>query len=294
MNHLEKIKLNVGTSPIWRKDGWLALDHKPSRVKQRTILGDANNIPLKPKECSTIFCSHVIEHIPQYKFEDVLVEFNRVLEKNGIIRILTPDLYKLAKAYVENDQDFLKKMIIEDENVRTDLGYGGTFMNFLISPGQDTVLFNRQISEFIAGYGHVYLYDFEMLSKLLERYGFSNIQKKEFCDSEYDEYKEPLHVEGMEPVWIDLNKEFFNKHDFVHIYNEKTGQYETNFTVTGFDRDPETSLIVEAKKGRDVIETDIKDVRNFNYSKSLLNEKKFQLKYEKIKSISQLIDSDYK
>ena len=45
----------MGPSPIWKKDGWLTLDHKPSRVDQKAILGDADNITLENKTCKTIF-----------------------------------------------------------------------------------------------------------------------------------------------------------------------------------------------------------------------------------------------
>lgn len=284
-------KLNVGPSPIWKKDGWMAIDHKPSRVDQPTILGDANNIPLDDKICSIIFCSHVFEHIPHHKLEHVLVEFNRVLEKNGTVRLLTPDLYVIAKAYVEKDREMFEKLISEDENVRTDLGLGGTFMNFIISPGQDTALFNRSLTEFIGGYGHVYLYDFEMLKTLLERYGFKAEQKK-FCESNIQDFSEPLHIEGMDPVWVDLNQEFFQKHNLIHHYNEKEKKYETNFAITGFDRDPISSLIVEAKKTRDVNQVNILDKRNYNYSQSLLDDENFRLKYKRMKSESAAIDED--
>ena len=36
-------------------------------------------------------------------------------------------------------------------------------MNFIVSPGQDTALLNRNLNNFIAGYAHLYAYDFEML-----------------------------------------------------------------------------------------------------------------------------------
>lgn len=284
-------KLNVGPSPIWKKDGWMAIDHKPSRVDQPTILGDANNIPLDDKTCSIIFCSHVFEHIPHHKLEHVLVEFNRILEKNGTVRLLTPDLYVLAKAYIEKDREMFEKLISEDENVRTDLGLGGTFMNFIISPGQDTALFNRSLTEFIGGYGHVYLYDFEMLKTLLERYGFKAEQKK-FCESNIQDFSEPLHIEGMDPVWVDLNQEFFQKHNLIHHYNEKEKKYETNFAITGFDRDPIASLIVEAKKIRDVNQVNILDKRNYHYSQSLLDDENFSLKYKRMTSMSAAIDED--
>lgn len=284
-------KLNVGPSPIWKKDGWVTIDHKPSRVDQKTILGDANNIPLDDKSCSAIFCSHVIEHIPTYKFEHILVEFNRVLEKDGIVRFLTPNLRLFAKAYVENDDTFFDKLLTEHEYVRNDLGRGGYFMNFLSSPGQDTALFNRSLTEFIGGLAHVYLYDFEMMKILLERYGFSQVEEKKFCESSLKDFEEPSHVEGMKPKWNILNSEFYKKHNLIHRYDEKEGTYETNFSITGFDRDPLISLIVEAKKSKDVNEVNIQDKRNFEYSKSLLDDKKFKLKYNMLTSISNIIDN---
>ncbi len=279
------IKLNVGPSPIWKKDGWMTLDHKPSRVDQHAILGDADNIPVEADSCKTIFCSHVIEHIPNYKFEKILVEFNRVLETDGIVRILSPNLYRLAKAYVEKDKTFYEKLLNEDENIRKDLGYGGTFMNCIVSPGQDTVIFNNSLTEFIGGLGHIYLYDFEMLKTLLERYGFYEIKQKKFCESEFKDYEEPLHVEGMKPEWQDLNKKFFEKHDLINQYNPKKKMYETNFILTGFDRDPVTSLIVEAKKEKNIDSLNIKDLRNYDYGRSLLDDKIFQNKYDSMKKM---------
>ena len=289
---MNDVKLNVGPSPIWKKDGWLTLDHKPSRVDQKAILGDADNIPLENKTCKTIFCSHVIEHIPNYKFEKILLEFNRVLKKDGILRILSPDLFLLARAYVNKDEIFLKKLLEEDENLRRDLGFGGTFLNCIVSPGQDTVIFNNNLTEFIGGIGHIYLYDFEMLKILLERYGFYEIKQQNMSESEFPDYREPLHVEGMEPIWQDLNKKFFDKHGLINQYNPKKKIYETNFILTGFDRDPSTSLIVEAKKEKDVDSILIKDVRNYNYSQSILDDKKFQKKYQNIRKISTLIDKE--
>ena len=283
---MKDIKLNVGPSPIWKKEGWLTLDHKQSRVDQKAVLGDADNIPLENKSCKTVFCSHVIEHIPHYKFEHVLLEFNRVLQKDGIVRILSPNLLLLAKAYVEKDETVYKKILDEDENVRTDLGYGGTFMNFIVSPGQDTIIFNNTLTKFITGLGHIYLYDFEMLKILLERYGFYDIKQQKFCESELKDYEEPVHVEGMEPKWQDLNKQFFQSHELINQYNPQKKTYETNFILTGFDRDPITSLIVEAKKEKDIDLLQIKDSRNYDYSQSILDDTNFQNKYENIKKMT--------
>ena len=65
----------------------------------------------------------------------------------------------------------------------------------------------------------------------------------------------------------------------------------SNFSITGFDRDPMISLIVEAKKNKDVNEVNILDKRNFEYSTSLLDDKKFKLKCNMLTSISNIIDN---
>ena len=103
------IKLNVGASPIWHKDGWSKLDHKIKENTDSQIAGDAVNIALNENSCSTIFCSHMFEHVPHVRLEKILLEFNRVLEKDGVLRILTPDLLKIATAYVNQDEAFFKK-----------------------------------------------------------------------------------------------------------------------------------------------------------------------------------------
>lgn len=292
---MEKVKLNVGASPIWAKEGWNTLDHKVREESETSILGDASDIPLKDCSCETIFNSHMFEHIPHVKLENILIEFNRVLEKDGILRILTPDLKKIAKAYVETDEEFFKKVKEEDESIRTDLGYGGMFMNFVVSPGQDTALMNRQLTEFISGYAHVYLYDFEMLEILLKCCGFYSINQRGFCVSEYPDYKEPMHVIGLDPIWQNLNQAFYKKNGLIHFYDEATGKYNINFKITGFDRDPLTSLIVECRKSHTIDKNKYKSLnasnKNYNrYGQSLLKDKKFRLKCEITKEISRVID----
>jgi hypothetical protein len=294
----EPIKLNVGASPIWIKEGWHTLDHKVREKSETSITGDASCVPLEDYSCGTIFNSHMIEHVPHVKLENIFIEFNRVLEKNGILRILTPDLKKIAKAYVERDEVFFKKAKDEDESLRTDLGYGGMFMNFIVSPGQDTALLNRRLTEFISGYAHIYLYDFEMLEIILKRCGIYEICQKEFCISDCPDYKEPLHVVGLDPIWQDLNQVFYKKYGLVHFYDDVAGKYNINFKITGFDRDPLTSLIVECRKGQTVDKgkyVSLNESReNYNrYGQSLLKDKQFRLKYEIIKEISHKIGEQF-
>ena len=286
----KKIKLNVGASPIWQQQGWHTLDHKYRDNSETSILGDASNIPLKDKSCSVLFSSHMFEHIPHTKLEKIILEFNRVLDLGGIVRILTPNLKKIAKAYAENDYDFFNLAREEDENIRTDLGIGGMFMNFIVSPGQDTALFNRNLDEFIAGYAHLYCYDFEMLKILFKKNGFEEVYEKDFCVSVEQDFETPLHVIGLEPKWQNFNKKFYEKNNLIHYYDDKEGKYNINFKVTGFDRDPMTSLILEAKKTKDVNINDYEDSNvsksNYNrYAWSLLKDSNFKTKLNKIKKL---------
>jgi hypothetical protein len=294
----KRIKLNIGASPIWSKEGWLTLDHKVREGSESSLVGDAANIPLPDGDCQTLFNSHMIEHIPHSKLEGILLEFNRVLEADGILRILTPDLKKIAKAYVEEDEAFFKEALAEDENIRQDLGFGGKFMNFVVSPGQDTALFDRQLSEFISGYAHLYLYDFTMLKIILENCGFNKINHVGFTESKFPEYTEPLHVKGLDSGWHNFNQEFYKKNNLIHHYDEKEGKYNINFKVTGFDRDPLTSLIIEAHKDRSISKEEFENMnsnkKNYNrYGQSLLKDDSFKLKVDLLRSISSIIDTKY-
>ena len=60
-------------------------------------------------------------------------------------------------------------------------------MNFIVSPGQDTVLLDRGLKKFISGMAHLYLYDYDMLSKIRDC-GFKT-RKAKFNDSKLKEMR---------------------------------------------------------------------------------------------------------
>ena len=80
---MRNIRLNLGASPIWFKEGWYIVDHKIKKTNNTTIAGDATNIDLPDKSCSVVFCSHVFEHVPHYKLPIIISEINRILKKDG-------------------------------------------------------------------------------------------------------------------------------------------------------------------------------------------------------------------
>ncbi len=275
------MKLNLGAGPNWECDGWSILDHKIKKNSKTRIAGDLNDIKIKKNSCSTVFISHTLEHIPHIQIQRVLSEINRVMKVGATLRILVPNLEVIANAYVKKDKNFFKKAIDEDHSIRTDLGFGGMMMNFIVSPGQDTTLVNRNLNKFIAGYAHLYAYDFYMMKRLLQIAGFSNIKKKNFCSSKINDYRIPCHVLGMKPKYQNLNNKFYKKNNLIHEY--KNGKYNINFKFTGFDKDPLTSLIVEATKKKYIKVTKSNDI---NYSNKNYNRYAFALtKSPEIKKI---------
>jgi len=270
------MKINLGAGPNWEQNGWHVLDHKIEKNENFKIKGNLNNIGLKNKSCDAVFISHTLEHIPHIQIQNVLTEINRIMKIGATIRILVPNLEAIAKAYVKKDKKFFKKAIDEDHSIRKDLGFGGMFMNFIVSPGQDTVLLDRNLKNFIAGYAHLYAYDFDMMKILLNKCGFQSVKKKIFCESKISDFNIPCHILGKNKKYENLNNKFYKKNKLVHQY--KNGKYKINFKFTGFDKDPVTSLIIEAKK---ISFKKIKSKNNINFSKKNYNNYAFSLLYNK-------------
>ena len=270
------MKLNLGAGPNWKNEGWHILDHKINKNDEYKIKGNLNNINLKNQSCDLIFISHTLEHIPHIQIQNVLTEINRIMKKNSTIRILVPNLSAVAKAYVKKDKKFFKKALDEDHSIRQDLGLGGMFMNFIVSPGQDTILLDRDLNKFIAGYAHLYSYDFEMMKILLKKCGFKSIKQKNFCKSIIEDFKTPCHILGRSKKYENLNNQFYKKNKLIHNYSK--GKYEINFKFSGFDKDTLTSLILEATKEKYI---KIKKNNNVNLSKKNYNNYAFSLLHNK-------------
>ena len=223
-------KINIGAGPDWVRNGWDIADHKHGLIRTPSAWSLSN---IRDSSYDVVFTSHMVEHIPYQKINQTLAEINRIMKVGGVVRILCPDLKKLAQAYV-NAPELMDKYTNEDPLAKKmgDLGSGGIFMNFLVSEGTDSFLFSRG-GELIGGMAHVYAYDFQMLEALLKLNGFNEIREMKFCDSSIPELTEPLHPIGDEQIWKD------------------EAHWIRPYGVTGFDRDPNHSLIIEAKKEKE-------------------------------------------
>jgi len=182
------MKLNLG-SANWSKEGWTSFDHdflRPFRLPDQ-----AWELPYDDGVFDTVFSSHMIEHISHFRIEQTLAEINRVMSKGGVLRLLTPDLEVLCRAYVERDLAKLERCSREaGSSIHDDLGPAQTLLGFLYSPGYDNVMLDSSRSRIVGCYAHVFCYDYELLSGLLKAYGFCDVKRMSIDESRIPDHKD--------------------------------------------------------------------------------------------------------
>jgi len=68
----------------------------------------AKPLPFKDNTFDVIYASHVLEHIPWYKTEEVLTEWIRILKPGGQLEVWVPDGLKICKALVQAELEEIK------------------------------------------------------------------------------------------------------------------------------------------------------------------------------------------
>lgn len=272
-------KINIGAGSSWYEEGWELLDngsggyHEPWKHK-----GKCWDTGLPDDTYDIIFTSHMLEHVPHFRIEKTIAEFNRIMKTGATLRILVPDLKKYATAYVNGDVSYFSG----SRHYSDHLGIGGSFVRLLISPGQQTLAFSRELDEVFGGYAHLAAYDFEMMKRLLERWGFGEVMESAPGQSAIEELRTPQHLvhDGTE---VDRSDEFVKTREFM-----KTGK---PWHYGGFDKTSETQLVVEAVKVHTESYTFDKE---FDYNKvARFGDPLDKLKLSMFRVISRAIDAAY-
>ena len=241
-------KINIGAGPLWQFEDWEVLDNVPGKYTDiKKHFGKCWDSKLPSDSFDVIFCSHMLEHIPQFRLEKTIYEFNRILKIDGTVRILVPDLKKLALAYVKND----KKVFTGQKKYIEFMGVGSAFIRKILSPGGNTILVSREFDEIIGSYGHLFAFDFEMLRLILTKWGFGDIKNCKIGQSSITEISKNLQS------FVCGDKKYSLKDTFVKKKKYKASNEKYFFT--GFDKITENQLIVEAKK-----------IKNVKYSKAYI------------------------
>ena len=165
LESLFDIKLNFGCGGKIL-DGWINID--ACFLKGVDYVTDLRTrLPFKNSSIVRIYTEHVLEHLDFYKDIPVILnEFYRVLQPDGVIRIVVPDLEKYCTAYINNDLTWFKNVF----------------------PGCTGRA--QGINSIFLDHFHCFIFDLETLTDCLSKAGFTEIRKKPYGISDYPKFNE--------------------------------------------------------------------------------------------------------
>ena len=147
-------------------DGWINIDIDSD-------ISDLNHdvrksLPYEDNSADFIYHEHFIEHLTSEEGVVFLKETHRILKKNGIMRIATPDLDYIVFRYIYRwkHQAWIKVYGYSHIQTRAEM------MNICFRD-----------------WGHQYLYNKEELDRRLRESGFKKIYKQKFNKSKYPELR---------------------------------------------------------------------------------------------------------
>ena len=149
---IPSIKINLG-SGHWKFDGWVNVDFDLESLPE-VCANLAQSLPFKSGTADLMHTEDFIDQLELDQARLFLQECHRILKPDGVIRILTPDLERLAHLYL-NDPEQLKYLWTEHVRVPLQTGTVGEIFN----TGMRFA-------------GHTFLYDAETFTKLAAECGF--------------------------------------------------------------------------------------------------------------------------
>jgi len=156
--------------------GWLHLDLCPNDA--RYVSFDAREALFIPSDAmNMVFSEHMIEHISYDQGLFLAHEIFRVLKPGGRVRLATPDLARIcslaADTLNETQQNYVNFI---------NKSFGGDFNNRATFP----------INNMFFTYNHAFVYDEITLRELLERVGFTAVER---CMPRASQYAELNNLE---------------------------------------------------------------------------------------------------
>lgn len=137
----------------------------PANVRYGDIV---KGLPLPDGHVDLLYCSHVLEHLSLADFRTALRNCRRLLEPDGVFRIVMPDLRPLMERYVASADPDAAVTFMKWTGLGRERPQGGLVGRLVDS------LRNSQ---------HLWLWDYESAAAELETAGFRGIRRACFGDS---------------------------------------------------------------------------------------------------------------
>jgi predicted SAM-dependent methyltransferase len=161
---LRNVKLHIGAGPVHLK-GWVNIDNQPYEGLDH-VLDVTKGLPFH--DVSFIFAEHFIEHLDYETAVMFLKDCRRVLHKDGILRLTTPNLDWVWLAQYHYGQ-----WGADGEKVR------------------DCFWINKSFR----AWGHKFLYNFATLRDTLVAAGFGQVELASYGESKHEELRGLEHHE---------------------------------------------------------------------------------------------------
>ena len=161
-------KLHIGGG--WhRLEGWLNTDI--DLVPNVMLMDAMERFPFADDTIQFVYTEHMIEHIPREKATVMLRECYRVLRRDGVIRVTTPDLAAILGLYNTTLSDTQRHYLS---------WFCETFLPREPLPNAVSVV-NAQLRM----WGHQFLYDESTLGAALRDAGFRSVHRRRLGESDY-------------------------------------------------------------------------------------------------------------
>jgi SAM-dependent methyltransferase len=198
MSNAKVLKINIGSGPHGKPD-WVNLDwgalallsklpwlrrllialrllpahYKTDWPSQPRLCDCRKKLPFADGSVDFAYSSSFLEHLPRWQALKLLRECHRVLHPGGVLRISVPDLRLLAEKYVQRDQPYYAQLQPPGVDAAWTVGdsFVSTFQGHDMWSEPDWV--GRLRARFIRG--HLWMYDFHSLSRLLMAAGFKEV-----------------------------------------------------------------------------------------------------------------------
>lgn len=106
--------LNIGCGTNYHPD-WINIDLEST--SSDVIAHDVRmGLPFDNATIDYIYCSHLLEHLTKHEGQKFLENVVRVLNPQGVVRLVVPDLETIAKIYLEKLKAVEEGIISEESN----------------------------------------------------------------------------------------------------------------------------------------------------------------------------------
>ena len=156
-------KLHIGSQKHVLAD-WLNTEFGPPTNWRQIYLDARRRFPFPTDSFDYVFSEHMIEHISYENGLHMLAECNRILRPGGKLRLATPDLRQLIRAYLHEDPE--AEQYVDASRDACGLPAGGNVGCHLLNT-------------YMRSWGHLFLYDRPTLSDALISAGFEGITEYE-------------------------------------------------------------------------------------------------------------------